>query len=38
VVGVRVIVLLCGGDKRSQESDIDKAAEYLADFKKRVQP
>jgi len=38
VVGVRVILLLCGGDKRSQESDIDKAAEYLTDFKKRVQP
>ena len=38
VVGFQVILLLCGGDKRSQDADIDKAVDYLADFKRRVQP
>jgi putative addiction module killer protein len=38
VVGLQVILLLCGGDKRTQEADIDKAVDYLADFKRRVQP
>jgi len=38
VVGFQVILLLCGGDKRSQDADIDKAVDYLADFKRRVKP
>ena len=38
IVGFQVILLLCGGDKRSQAVDIDKAVTYLADFKKRLQP
>ena len=38
VVGFQVILLLCGGDKRTQDADIDKAVDYLADFKRRVQP
>jgi putative addiction module killer protein len=36
VVGQVVVLLLCGGDKRTQGGDIDKAAAYLADFKRRV--
>lgn len=37
-VGRQVILLLCGGDKRTQDADIDKAAAYLADFKRRMHP
>lgn len=35
-VGKVVILLLCGGDKRKQENDIEKAAAYLAEFKERT--
>lgn len=37
VVGFQGILRPCGGDKRSQDADIDKAVDYLADFKRRVQ-
>ncbi len=37
VIGSQVVLLHCGGDKRTQNADIDKAVEYLADFKRRVQ-
>ena len=30
-----VVLLLCAGDKRTQQKDIDKAIEYLKDFKER---
>jgi len=30
------ILLLCGGDKRKQSSDIDRAIEYLKDYKERT--
>lgn len=30
------VVLLCGGDKRKQRSDIARAVEYLADYKTRM--
>ncbi|OGQ91862.1 MAG: addiction module killer protein [Deltaproteobacteria bacterium RIFOXYA12_FULL_58_15] len=30
--GHRIVVLLCGGDKRSQESDIQRAKSYWADY------
>jgi putative component of toxin-antitoxin plasmid stabilization module len=30
-----VILLLCGGDKGSQSSDIDKAKEYLREYQSR---
>ena len=29
------VLLLCGGDKRKQSSDIARALEYLKDFKER---
>jgi len=29
------VLLLCGGDKRKQSSDIARALEYLRDFKER---
>lgn len=37
IVGKTVVLLLLGGDKRTQEADIEKAVFYLADFKRRVQ-
>lgn len=33
IVGKQVILLLAGGDKRSQNRDIEKAINYLDDYK-----
>lgn len=33
-IGLNIILLLCAGSKRSQQSDIMKAKEYFKDFKK----
>jgi putative addiction module killer protein len=30
------VLLLCGGDKRKQASDITRAIEYFKDYKKRI--
>jgi len=30
------VLLLCGGDKRRQSSDIERALRYLTDFKQRT--
>ena len=30
------VLLLCGGDKRRQSSDIERAVEYWKDYKKRT--
>lgn len=35
-VGDAVVLLLCGGDKRKQDADIERAIQYLADFKRRT--
>ncbi len=35
-VGSQVVLLLCGGDKSTQAGDIQKAGEYLSDFKRRI--
>ena len=34
-IGNKVILLLCGGDKGSQDRDIAKAKEYLKDYQSR---
>ena len=33
--GDQIVILLCGGDKASQEKDIEKAKSYWIDFKRR---
>ncbi|PWU22285.1 MAG: addiction module protein [Bdellovibrio sp.] len=34
-IGATVVVLLCGGDKKTQKKDIIKAKEFWLDFKER---
>ena len=34
--GQTLVVLLCGGDKRSQDADISKAVAYRVDFLRRM--
>ena len=34
--GNLIILLLCGGDKSTQEKDIEVARKYLSDYKKRT--
>ena len=34
-IGTKLILLLCGGDKGSQEKDITKAKEYFKDWAER---
>lgn len=34
--GEKVILLLCGGDKRKQQADIERAKEYWRDYQKRT--
>ena len=34
-IGSTIVLLLCGGDKSTQEQDIRKAKEYWADYEKR---
>jgi putative addiction module killer protein len=36
MIGKQCVLLLCGGDKRKQVSDIEKAVAYLADYKART--
>jgi len=35
MIGKECVLLLCGGDKRKQSSDIERALEYLKDYKER---
>jgi putative addiction module killer protein len=34
--GRRVVLLLCGGDKRSQDADIARAVDYWQDWQRRT--
>ena len=34
-IGSKIVLLLCGGEKKTQAKDIKKAKEYLADIQKR---
>ncbi|MBW4623597.1 MAG: type II toxin-antitoxin system RelE/ParE family toxin [Cyanosarcina radialis HA8281-LM2] len=34
-IGTTIVLLLCGGDKSTQEQDINKAKEYWADYEDR---
>jgi len=34
-IGDRIVLLLCGGDKGSQDRDINKAKDYLNDYQSR---
>ena len=36
LVGKECVLLLCGGDKRKQSSDIKRALEYLRDYRERT--
>jgi putative addiction module killer protein len=36
MVGKACVLLLCGGDKRKQSSDIKRALEYLKDYRERT--
>ena len=36
MVGRECVLLLCGGDKRKQSSDVERALEYLRDYKERT--
>jgi putative addiction module killer protein len=36
MLGRTCVLLLCGGDKRGQSSDIKRAIDYLKDFKERT--
>jgi len=35
MIGRESVLLLCGGDKRKQSADIERALEYLKDYKER---
>jgi putative addiction module killer protein len=37
IAGNQVVLLLCGGDKRTQDADIDRACEYWQQWKKESQ-
>ena len=36
LAGHRLVLLLCGGDKRTQEADIHRAVDYWQDWQRRL--
>src|SRR5437868_7109269 len=36
MAGREIVLLLCGGDKRKQAADINRAVEYWKDYKRRT--
>jgi putative addiction module killer protein len=36
LIGTELVLLLCGGDKRSQNKDIERACEFALDWQRRV--
>ncbi len=36
MTGKEIVLLLCGGDKRTQDRDIEKAIAYFEDYKGRI--
>jgi putative addiction module killer protein len=34
--GIQTILLLCGGDKRTQDTDIDRAVKFWQDWQRRL--
>ncbi|WP_017719918.1 type II toxin-antitoxin system RelE/ParE family toxin [Kamptonema formosum] len=37
-LGTTIVLLLCGGDKSTQEEDISRAKEYWRDYERRENP
>jgi putative addiction module killer protein len=37
MIGRESVLLLCGGDKRKQSADIERALDYLNDYKERTE-
>jgi putative addiction module killer protein len=36
VAGMELVLLMCGGDKRTQSTDIDRACDYWQDWQRRT--
>jgi len=36
IAGKEIVLLLCGGDKRMQSADVDRACEYWQDWQRRI--
>jgi putative addiction module killer protein len=36
MIGQTCVLLLCGGDKRKQSTDVERAREYFQDYKERT--
>jgi putative addiction module killer protein len=36
IAGKQIVLLLCGGDKKSQDSDISRACEFWQDWQRRI--
>jgi putative addiction module killer protein len=37
ISGAEIVLLLCGGDKRTQDADIDRACENWLDWQRRIE-